>query len=474
MPKTLLLAVLGLAVVSWALLSAAPIGATGNRGGSLHETGYSSSLALDNVGTPVVSFFGNVIYGEFMFPYGRQVIDGDLKVLRCSGPNCEGVLSSVAVDSAGEAGQFPSLELDPSDNPVVSYYDLTNGNLKVIHCGNYICTAGNTISTPDATGNIGQWTSLELDSAGHPVVSYYDATNGDLKLLHCGDATCSAGNSIASPDTAGDVGLHTSLVLDSAGHPVISYHDGTTADLKVLHCGNAACTAGNSIVSPDTAGNVGEASSIALDSAGYPVVSYQDYTNVAIKVLHCGDATCSTGNSIASLDAGNVAESSTSALALDSGGNPVVSYLTLSGGITLAVLHCGNPTCTSGNSIQQPTGNVFSGSSSSLALDSSGNPVVTNFFYQSHGPPGYYVESDLLIAHCSDPNCAGIKPTPIATWTPTDTPPPTTPQAVGGVSLDGHVGSGGTSTGVWILTAAAVAFGMGAASLVARRRTVRC
>jgi len=60
-----------------------------------------------------------------------------------------------------------------------------------------------------------------LDKGDHPHLSYYDYTNSDLKYAHWDGSSWY----IEAIDTAGDVGVCTSIVLDSSGHPHISYVD---------------------------------------------------------------------------------------------------------------------------------------------------------------------------------------------------------------------------------------------------------
>ena len=381
-----------------------------------HDTaalGYSS-LVLDTAGNPVVAYQGH----EPGFGY-------DLKLLRCNDPNCDGGGESITgplADTFRFAGAWPSLKLDSSGYPVVSYFvgaPSVGGALFVMHCNDPLCRGNDEADKVLGVGSItfGQFTSLALDASGNPVVSYYGSNGsvGELHLLHCGDPTCSAGNSTTVPDSGGNVGRYTSLALDASGNPIVSYIDSATDELKVLHCNDPLCEgAGDVIAVPDSgSGNT----SLVLDAAGNPVVSY--VASGDLKVLHCGDPYCSAGNSVQTVDVTTAIDESigSTSLALNALGRPIVAYHRLSGlpfypSTQVQVLSCGNVNCSAGNSVEIVGGSGPDlASTLSMVLDSAGNPVVS---YPNS------IRQQLQILHCAFPSCSK------------------TPPSVGGVAIDGE------------------------------------
>jgi hypothetical protein len=81
------------------------------------------------------------------------------------------------VDSAGRIGEHTSVALDSFDRPHISYYDASNCDLK---CAHYDGMAWH-VEVVDSAGRIGEHTSIALDSFDRPHISYYDASNRDLK-----------------------------------------------------------------------------------------------------------------------------------------------------------------------------------------------------------------------------------------------------------------------------------------------------
>jgi len=129
----------------------------------------------------------------------------------------------------------------------MSYYDATNGDLKVVYCGDEGCTSGNFYQVVDSAGDVGQYTAVSRVFS----ISYYDVTNHNLKVAFCDPGNLYASvptrpceetqdNLIETVDSAGDVGQYTSLVLDSSENAIVSYYDAINRDLKVANSVNVA------------------------------------------------------------------------------------------------------------------------------------------------------------------------------------------------------------------------------------------
>lgn len=203
------------------------------------------------------------------------------------------------VDTGENSSGGTSLALDAFGFPVISYFVEGDKDLRLAHCNDAACAGGDeSIVTIDASGYVGTDSELLLDSLGFPVIIYWDRDNENLKLVHCNDYNCAGGDeSIVVVDSVGSAEPESSLALDGSGFPVMSYRDVTNGNLKLAHCNDANCTGGDeSIVTVDSSGDVGRYNTtLALDSSGFPVISYRDGTNKDLKLVHCNDANCAGG-----------------------------------------------------------------------------------------------------------------------------------------------------------------------------------
>jgi len=278
---------------------------------STGQVGLYTSLAFDADGNPGISYYDATNY--------------HLKYAHWDGTkwNIE------TVDSTDDVGSYTSLAFDNSGKPSISYYDAYNGNLKYAHWnGSKWIGASATSSAPetvDSEGNVGTYTSLAFDNSGNPSISYYDVTNTNLKYAHWNGSSWVGMTDTGKPDTVDstvpeeqeDVGRYTSLAFDAIGYPGISYYDVVRRALKFAHWNGSSWE----IVIVDPSGNVGQYTSLAFDPAGYPSISYDDCANHDLKYARQKGSTWV----VETVDEADNVGTHTS-LDFDNAGNPCISY----------------------------------------------------------------------------------------------------------------------------------------------------
>jgi putative cofactor-binding repeat protein len=357
---------------------------------STDNVGYYSSIALDSNGTPHIAY--------------SDMSNWNLKYASWSGSEW----AIQVVDSLERVNTFasmaPSLAIDSSDNPHISYVDDENANLK------YASWTGSawSIQTVDSQGNVGGYTSLKLDSFDKPHISYQ--ANYDLKYASWTGFQWE----IQTIDSDGYVGFFCSLSLDFNETPRISYCDTTNINSSNVVLKFAAWTSsGWNIQIVDSTGDVGRFDSLALDSSGNAHISYHDGMNGYLKYASQTGSTWNIQVVDVEGETGNVGLSTS--LALDSKDLPHISYIDQRDSYLKYAWYNG-----SGWSVQVVNYDDESCVNPSLALNAEGYPRI------SYYSPMF---GDLKYAAVN----ATSFPTPLTP--PTSTPPPVPGPQVSGIQV---------------------------------------
>ncbi len=142
--------------------------------------GNQSSITIGADGLPVISYY--------------DLTADSLKVAHCNDVACAGQNETITTvdDPTNEVGRATSITIGADGLPIISYIDETADLLKLVHCNDVACAGQDeTITTVDDPGNwIGYSTSITIGADGLPIIGYYNLGAGTLKVAHCANVFC--------------------------------------------------------------------------------------------------------------------------------------------------------------------------------------------------------------------------------------------------------------------------------------------
>lgn len=246
------------------------ISATGN-------LGEHSSIAVDSTNKPHVAYY--------IFHDKEEADDkdnGDLKYATLSGSSWITTIVDGLHDDEDKnqnTGLYPDITINPVTNlPYISYYDATNLNLML---ANFNGSKWITYTVDGSVGDVGKFSSIDIDSSGHIYISYYDEKyyDGPTQRLKFAYWTGSSWM-IMVIDNSDLVGTYSSLSVDNSGQVHIAYYDAANRSLKYA----LGVISGSSwlwtieTVDDNVASeyDVGKYASIGVNSNDVPFISYYD------------------------------------------------------------------------------------------------------------------------------------------------------------------------------------------------------
>ena len=225
------------------------------------DLGSDRGLRVDAAGHPHIAYGGTSLYYVW-----HDGVDWQYEI----------------ADSAAMVGFDASLALDTGGNPHIAYRDFENSDIK------YAYRDGSGWHTEIVDIRGGMYTSLALDNAGYGHMSF--ASQDGLTYAYQDDTGWYTRTVDSQAALNGFTGIN-SLALDDDGYPHIGYYVeyiDVTIQQNLRYAYQDAT--GWYTQTVDSSGRVGNHPSLALDSGGYPHISYRDIDNQDLKYAYL-DAT---------------------------------------------------------------------------------------------------------------------------------------------------------------------------------------
>lgn len=227
---------------------------------------HRGTLALTPAGIPVIAFTEMSTYRVYL--------------ARCSDPTCSTPPPLRAIERTNSRPFKLSLRLTRDNRPLISYIDYEPGLgggdfVRLVVCQDPNC-ANFTLTEVDKEDSLGLDVSLQLNSAGIPVISYVDVENDALKVALCDTLTCNNPQIKTLASGFEEVAFDQSMALTRDDRPILSYETGyPDYDLKLAVCGDPQC---NEVTTTllDSKDETGLYNTLVLTADDLPVIAYNN------------------------------------------------------------------------------------------------------------------------------------------------------------------------------------------------------
>ena len=281
------------------------------------------SILVDNTSNKDLGLYNSIVIesNDTIHVGYYNLIDGDLKYATS---NTWGNWTNSNVDTPDNVGEYTDITVDSSGNVHMSYYKPSDMSLKYAYKpagGSWTTETVEDLLCNDPTCLVGQYTSIGLDSFGDPHIIYYENNMGYLKhafitggswttetavqalakhytsmiidgsnIIHLAFYSTGSGNQMyansantgpsgwtpeVAHNSSSDLGMYSSIGLDSDDKVHIAYYDSTEDDLE--YTTNKSGLWVNQTV--DSSGRVGSFSSLAMDEDKIHIAYYNSSGN---------------------------------------------------------------------------------------------------------------------------------------------------------------------------------------------------
>jgi Bacterial Ig-like domain len=328
---------------------------------------YSPSIAMDSSGNSIIA------WNEF---------DGtslNIFVKKWNGSSWT-PLGTILDNDPSRYAYNPVIALDSSGNPIVTWYEFdgTSSNIYAKKLNESTWTSLGTVLDNDVSKNASK-PSIRIDSSDNPIVTWSesDGTSGNIYVKKWNGSSWTLLGTILDTDPSKNAS-NPSVAIDSGGNPIVTWNesDGSANNIFVKKWNGSSWTSLGAILDNEPTSNA-LVPSIAIDSSDNPIVTWSEFggTSENIYVKKWNGSTWTSLGTILDIDPNKPAYEP--AIAIDAGGNPIVTWSESDGTSNNSYVKKWN------GSTWTPLGAILDTDPSkdalfpSIAIDSSSNPIVT-------------------------------------------------------------------------------------------------